>query len=285
MREGAFFSACLVASVALASCGASTTTVTHGEAAAPGGTASSARPTQSERKPANPQFNNPAQRPDPSVKAYCNEVPLGHPCHAVTAAPEDPNVAPQRNCDTNIVANSRTSCGLAENAFYEYYQTHAVGSKSVSIMVHSPTTGQDYELGCGASEGLIGCVSSPTAQGIFVDFPEAAVRAYTAAQATAYAHTRDVGHPGTPFADKARRSQPESQHSEPESHPGPEAGGEDEVGSYSHATDEKFCQEHECIGDFEGEDGYVVECVDGSYSHAGGKSGACSSHGGENRRE
>ncbi len=58
-------------------------------------------------------------------------------------------------------------------------------------------------------------------------------------------------------------------------------GGEDALGSSSHATDEQFCEEHECIGDFEGEDGTVVECADGSYSHAGGISGACSDHGGE----
>ena len=36
-----------------------------------------------------------------------------------------------------------------------------------------------------------------------------------------------------------------------------------------------------CIGYFTGEDGTIVRCVDGAYSHAGGISGACSSHGGE----
>lgn len=62
-----------------------------------------------------------------------------------------------------------------------------------------------------------------------------------------------------------------------------EAGGEgDEVGSSSHATDAEFCREHECIGEFETEPGTVVECSDGTYSHSGGISGACSDHGGEN---
>lgn len=63
----------------------------------------------------------------------------------------------------------------------------------------------------------------------------------------------------------------------------PETSGseEDEVGSTSHATDEQFCEEHECIGEFESEDGTVVECSDGTFSHAGGISGACSDHGGE----
>ena len=59
------------------------------------------------------------------------------------------------------------------------------------------------------------------------------------------------------------------------------AGEEDEVGSASHAGDTKFCEEKTCIGSFTSEEGTVVECSDGSYSHAGGISGACSHHGGE----
>jgi hypothetical protein len=56
---------------------------------------------------------------------------------------------------------------------------------------------------------------------------------------------------------------------------------QDEVGSTSHATDEKFCEEHTCEGDFTTEPGTIVKCTDGDYSHAGGISGACSYHGGE----
>lgn len=52
-------------------------------------------------------------------------------------------------------------------------------------------------------------------------------------------------------------------------------------GSRSHKGDAQFCSEHECIGKFEEEQGTIVECADGSYSHAGGISGACSHHGGE----
>jgi hypothetical protein len=61
--------------------------------------------------------------------------------------------------------------------------------------------------------------------------------------------------------------------------------GEDHVGSTSHAGDAKFCEEHRCIGNFTGEDGTVVECVDGTFSHAGGISGACSDHGGESIKQ
>jgi len=259
----------------LAGCGSTRTVTvsTPGAERAPL-SATTARPANTPRK-VQRRFNNPAQPPDPSVTAYCNQVRVGHACHAVTAAPEDPNESPQRNCDTNIVANSHTSCGLAENAFYEYYETRSVGyKKSASIGVHSPRTGGDYELGCEQREGLVACISSPTSDGIFVDFPVAAVENYTEAQAEAYAASRDVGHPKAPYKPPSEPSPA------PSASPSPNAG-EDEVGSYSHATDETFCEEHECIGDFEGEEGYVVECVDGSYSHAGGIQGACSDHGGE----
>jgi hypothetical protein len=71
---------------------------------------------------------------------------------------------------------------------------------------------------------------------------------------------------------------------EGEGQPAPESESEpeeDEPGSTSHAGDEKFCEEHECEGDFDAEPGTVVECSDGTWSHAGGISGACSHHGGE----
>lgn len=51
-------------------------------------------------------------------------------------------------------------------------------------------------------------------------------------------------------------------------------------GSYSHAADALFCSTHSCIDNFPNGTGYVVQCVDGEWSHSGGKSGACSDHGG-----
>jgi hypothetical protein len=65
------------------------------------------------------------------------------------------------------------------------------------------------------------------------------------------------------------------------SEPQASSGDTDEVGSASHATDEQFCEEHRCEGEFTSEPGKIVECSDGTYSHAGGIYGACSYHGGE----
>ena len=53
------------------------------------------------------------------------------------------------------------------------------------------------------------------------------------------------------------------------------------AGSYSHADDSGFCSSHQCIANFPNGNGYVVQCVDGEWSHSGGLSGACSHHGGE----
>jgi hypothetical protein len=44
------------------------------------------------------------------------------------------------------------------------------------------------------------------------------------------------------------------------------------------------CDGHPCVGDWKREmalGGTVVQCADGSWSHAGGLQGACSGHGGE----
>jgi hypothetical protein len=42
-----------------------------------------------------------------------------------------------------------------------------------------------------------------------------------------------------------------------------------------------FCDTHKCINNFDRGKGYIVQCGDGEWSHSGGKSGACSYHGGE----
>jgi hypothetical protein len=44
---------------------------------------------------------------------------------------------------------------------------------------------------------------------------------------------------------------------------------------------ESFCDTHSCIDNFDNGTGYVVQCADGTWSHSGGRPGACSWHGGE----
>jgi hypothetical protein len=63
----------------------------------------------------------------------------------------------------------------------------------------------------------------------------------------------------------------------------PGTGAAEGPGSYSHAGDAQFCStgSNTCIPNFPNGNGFVVQCVDGEWSHSGGLSGACSDHGGE----
>ncbi len=162
-----------------------------------------------------------------------------------------------RHCDPNIRANAHTSCPFAENVFVAFVgKLEAEGTIAVyAIEANSPETGHSYQMSCslhGDQSTVIRCHNATDA---LVEFPLHAAVAYE-----------------KPIAP---------QESAPPAEEGAGEGGEDEVGSSSHATDAEFCAEHECIGSFDTEEGTIVECSDGTYSHAGGISGACSSHGGE----
>ena len=53
------------------------------------------------------------------------------------------------------------------------------------------------------------------------------------------------------------------------------------AGKYIRNPNPDFCTYFNCIASFwQSQNGYVVECGDGAYSHAGGVSGACSRHSG-----
>ena len=55
-------------------------------------------------------------------------------------------------------------------------------------------------------------------------------------------------------------------------------------GRYIYSPNAQFCGYFNCIASFwRSTNGYVDECNDGTYSHSGGRSGACSYHGGEMR--
>jgi hypothetical protein len=55
-------------------------------------------------------------------------------------------------------------------------------------------------------------------------------------------------------------------------------------GSYITNPESSFCDVFDCIKSFwDSTNGYVMRCDDGMYSHSGGRSGSCSSHGGNDR--
>lgn len=55
-------------------------------------------------------------------------------------------------------------------------------------------------------------------------------------------------------------------------------------GGLIYSPDPSFCNYFACIPSFwQSTNGYVDQCNDGMFSHSGGRSGACSYHGGERR--
>jgi hypothetical protein len=53
------------------------------------------------------------------------------------------------------------------------------------------------------------------------------------------------------------------------------------TGSYIYSPPTTFCNYFSCISSFwKSTNGYVEECADNTFSHSGGRSGSCSSHGG-----
>ncbi len=245
---------CLMSMLAIVGCAGSTTTVVQ--------TVTSTRSTSSSsggtvrRQAAGGSLGNPAQATDPAVTVSCDVAPIGHACVSRTTVPSDPNQFPQRNCDTNIVANSRSSCSFANNVFYEYYRSGR--GTNTMLLVHSPTTGADYTVSCSIDAGLVGCLGQPLSTGIYVSFPQRAVEQYTEAAAQAYAQSADLGDsvPATPGQTAPATGNPSGSSAD-------------------------FCTAHACIPNFANGTGYVVQCADGEWSHSGGRPGACSDHGGE----
>jgi hypothetical protein len=89
-------------------------------------------------------------------------------------------------CGRDVEARAgTTSCAFAQNVFYEFYEA----SPEREFPVYSPTTGATYSMSC-AVESVVTCTGGNGAE---VRFPMSAVRAYTEADARAYANSHDLG--------------------------------------------------------------------------------------------
>jgi hypothetical protein len=100
-------------------------------------------------------------------------------------------------CDPNVRAKAATTtCGFAENVFYEYWlsQTYGAGNE---IKAFSSALGMFLAVECSARE-LVTC---RTQAGGLVRFPVSAVSAYTLENAQTYARRHTVS--GGPDAGKA----------------------------------------------------------------------------------
>jgi hypothetical protein len=159
--------------------------------------------------------------------------------------------------DTNIEAKPpHTSCGFAENAFYEYWTS----GESSSLRVYSPATASYYLTTCSDVSLRVVC---RTSDGGRVRFTTSALESYSDSQAETYAASHDVG------PDASATDDPASGYG----------------GSSSSSADVPDASEDDSSGDeipnYDNGTGYRVQCADGEYSHSGGRPGACSGHGGE----
>jgi hypothetical protein len=165
------------------------------------------------------------------------------------------------HCDANIQARvPTTSCGFAQNAFYEYWTS----GQSASIDVYSPATDSVYLTQCTPGEGWIVCT---TADDGAVKFPQGSIDSYSQSQADAYAAAHNTGSDSSSVGTNGSSS--------PDSSSGPAAPDSTNAGA-----DPNFCDTHDCIPNYPNGNGSTVQCADGSYSQSGGIQGACSHHGG-----
>ena len=155
---------------------------------------------------------------------------------------------------TQVTVGPNTSCPFAQNvATAVDAANHATGHFPATVTAFSPVTGKTYSLRCsisGYGSELV-CATLPPATGTVV-LPLGSSAASS---------------PTTSTSSSTSTSTPE-----------PSVEG---PGSFSHATDAQFCSTHTCIENFPNGSGYIVQCADGEWSHSGGRSGACSDHGGE----
>jgi hypothetical protein len=123
----------------------------------------------------------------PSIKPTSTSAP------ATTAAPDSvPPTAPGtaaafKRCDANISAStSTTTCGFAQNVFYEYWNHNGDGV----ITVYSPATHTTWQTYCTPDAGQVVC---ETDDGGVVKFSQSALANYSQDQADAYAASHDIG--------------------------------------------------------------------------------------------
>lgn len=165
-----------------------------------------------------------------------------------------PASPPLKRCSPFFKAGSTTSCPFAQAVFTAFVSSEEKnGSKMLKqVSAYSPVTHENYTLKCTNYGGYVACTGG---RGAVVSF-----------------QARDA------LAGRGVRSTPSAP--PPQQQPQPQPSVES-PGSSSHATDSQFCSIHSCIENFPNGNGYIVQCSDGTWSHSGGLSGACSDHGGE----
>lgn len=196
----------------------------------------------------------PVERPRPARKQRSQE-------------PQPVQPAPKWvQCDPNIEALAETTtCPFAQNTFWTYWTTGGADS----FDVWSPVAQTSFATSCSSDGAQVVCTTNDRGK---VRFPEAAVAAYSQAQAGDYAANHDLGpdpYEGLPQTGP-RRYAPDS----------PPVAEEPSPTYDEDIPEEPPTAPGENIPNYENGRGYRVQCEDGTYSQSGGIQGACSWHGG-----
>jgi hypothetical protein len=200
-------------------------------------------------------------------------------------------------CDANIrVKATTTTCAFAQNVFHAYYEKTSGIPRTVAVSAWSPAAQQSFDVDCSGTSAIV-CRAGDGAR---IRFPARAVLAYDDHQAAHFADTHDTG----PAADD--EDVPAAGNTSGENIPNYDKGTGYRVqcadGMYSQSGGRPgACSGHGGVGDgdtssydapepdsgagdeipnYDNGTGYRVQCADGMYSQSGGRSGACSGHGG-----
>ena len=93
-------------------------------------------------------------------------------------------------CDANIRARAATTtCGFAENVFYEYYEKTLGYATSTSVRAWSPAAASFFRVHC-LDGTVVRCLAGDGAE---IRFSSSAVAAYDDSQAAAYVASHDTG--------------------------------------------------------------------------------------------
>jgi hypothetical protein len=165
---------------------------------------------------------------------------------------EPAEASTSKSCAGQLRAGAHTACSFAEKvhaAFVEQEKSH--GFPPAQVAARGSLKNRESRLQCAqiAERTLVECAVGNE----LVYFPLPSKERFDQQSPPGTSNTAEGGHPE----------------------------GEDRLGSRSHAADTTFCEEHRCIAYFTSQNGTVIKCADGSYSHDGGIRGACSDDGGD----
>lgn len=110
-----------------------------------------------------------------------------------TSSPSNGSSTPAlpNQCDQNISTSSNVTCGLAENTFYEYYQASGGDpTQPVTLQAWSSATKRYYSEDCTGTGDVVDCTFG---SGNDIQLITSGVSAYSADQASSYAHSHDLG--------------------------------------------------------------------------------------------